>query len=433
MVRRDEACPVQPASRGLIIRASRLVDGTGAPAVHDPTVVVENGRIRKIYAGPAPEGGRPPGSRTLDLRGHTLLPGLIDAHVHLVRPGDGTPFETAVREPDGVLAVAAAENARRALRAGITTVRDCGGMRDATLDLGRARQLGYAILPRLHLCGRPITITGGHCWYFGGEADGAEEIRRMVRRLLKSGVDYIKIMATGGGTVGTMPWLPSFSAEELRAAVEEAHRFGRRVGIHSLCAEATRHVLAAGADQIEHAYFIVDAGGRQEFDPRVADAIAKAGTPVTTTLSVGHYLIEALSRREGRAPKDRELLERWRRMFAQTLENARRMHAAGVRFVAGTDAGWRFTPFDGLVTEIELIREAGASPAEAIAAATSDAAAAMGIGAETGALREGLAADIIAVAGDPLADLGVLRRPAMVMLGGIVVAPEKLDGGLCDL
>jgi imidazolonepropionase-like amidohydrolase len=404
------------------------VDGTGAPAVRDPTVVLENGRVGKIYSGQAPDGGWPPGARTLDLRGHTLLPGLIDAHVHLVLPGDGTPFETSVREPDGVLTVAAGENARRALRAGITTVRDCGGMRDATLDLRRARQLGYAILPRLHLCGRPITITGGHCWYFGGEADGADEIRRMVRRLLKSGVDYIKIMATGGGTVGTMSWLPSFSAEELRAAVDEAHRFGRRVGIHSLCAAATRTVLSAGADQIEHAYFIADADGRQEFEPRVADAIAQAGTPVTTTLSVGHYLIEALSRREARAQGEQDLLERWQSMFARTLENARRMHAAGVRFVAGTDAGWRFTPFDGLVTEIELIREAGASPAEAIAAATSDAAAAMGIGGETGSLREGLAADIIAVAGDPLADLGVLRRPAMVMLGGVVVVPEHSTG-----
>ena len=420
------------AAKDVIIRASRLVDGTGAPAVHDPTVVVENGRIRKIYAGPAPEGEWPPGSRTLDLRGHTLLPGLIDAHVHLVLPGDGTPFETAVREPDGVLAVAAAENARRALRAGITTLRDCGGMRDTTLDLGRARRLGFATLPRLHLCGRPITITGGHCWYFGGEADGIEEIRRMVRRLLKSGVDYIKIMATGGGTAGTMSWLPSFSAEELRAAVEETHRFGRRVGIHSLCAAATRHVLAAAADQIEHAYFIVDAGGRQEFEPRVADAIAQAGTPVTTTLSVGYYLIEALSRLEGPTREDRDLLERWRRMFAESLENARRMHAAGVRFVAGTDAGWRFTPFDGLVTELELIHEAGAAPAEAVAAGTSAAATAMGIGAETGALREGLAADIIAVAGDPLADLGVLRRPVMVVLGGTVVVPEEPHRPLCD-
>jgi imidazolonepropionase-like amidohydrolase len=421
---------VSPASGDLIIRASRLVDGTGAPAVHDPTVVVQNGTIRKIYAGTASEGGWPD-TRILDLRGHTLLPGLIDAHVHLVLPGDGTPFETAVREPDGALAIAAAENARRALRAGITTLRDCGGMRDTTLDLGRARRLGFATLPRLHLCGRPITITGGHCWYFGGEADGIEEIRRMVRRLLKSGVDYIKIMATGGGTLGTMSWLPSFSEEELRAAVEEAHRFGRRVGIHSLCAAATRHVLAAGADQVEHAYFIVDAGGRQEFEPRVADAIAQAGTPVTTTLSVGYYLIEALSRLESPTREDRDLLERWRRMFAESLENARRMHAAGVRFVAGTDAGWRFTPFDGLVTELELIREAGAAPAEAVAAGTSAAAAAMGIGAETGALREGLAADIIAVAGDPLADLGVLRRPVMVVLGGTVVVPEEPHRPLC--
>ncbi len=108
------------------------------------------------------------------------------------------------------------------------------------------------------------------------------------------------------------------------------------------------------------------------------------------------------------------------------------MRAAGVRFVAGTDAGWRFTPFDGLVTELELICETGAAPGEAIAAGTSGAAGAMGIGAETGALGEGLAADIIAVAGDPLADLGVLRRPAMVMLGGVVVVPDKLDRPPCD-
>jgi imidazolonepropionase-like amidohydrolase len=407
--------------RWQIVRATRLIDGTGAPPVVDPTVVIRDGRIHRVVAGAPPTGQWPPDAPVLNLHGQTLLPGLIDAHVHLVLPGDGTPFETTVREPDGVLTLLAAANAGRALRAGITTLRDCGGMRESTLDLRRTQRLGYVVAPRLHLCGRPITITGGHCWYFGGEADGPEGLRSMVRRLLKSGVDYIKIMATGGGTVGTMSWRPSYTMEELRAAVLEAHRFGRRVGVHSLCAEATRHVLAAGADQIEHAHFLVDPSGRQEFEPDVADAIARAGTPVTTTLSVGHYVIRALEALEDRTPDDQAVLDRWHRMFADNMDQAHRLRSAGVRLIAGTDGGWRFTPFDGLVTEMELVAEAGATTQEAIAAATTQAATAMGIDSETGALREGLAADIIAVPGDPLADLDVLRRPSMVMFQGTIV------------
>ncbi len=420
------ALPVSASSSPWsVIRATRLLDGTGAPPLEDPTVVVHDGLIHGVYAGRGPEERWPAGAPILNLTGHTLLPGLIDAHVHLVLPGDGTPFETMVREPDGVLLAIGAFNAQTALRAGITTLRDCGGRRETTLDLRRVQRLGYARIPRLHVCGWPLTVTGGHCWYFGGEADGPEELRREVRTLLKAGADYIKIMATGGGTIGTIAWRPSYSPEELRAAVEEAHRFGRRVGIHSLCGEATRHVLAAGADQIEHANFLVDATGRQQFDPRIADEIARAGTPVTTTLCVGHYVVEALSAREDRTPEEQSQLDRWRRMREGNLDNVRRLRGAGARLVAGTDAGWRFTPFDSLVTEMTLICEAGASPSGAIVAATSGAAEAMGIAGETGALREGMAADIVAVRGDPLADLAILRRPTMVMQAGAIMHAES--------
>jgi imidazolonepropionase-like amidohydrolase len=406
----------------LLVHASRLIDGTGGPPVNDPTVVVHDGVIQGVYAARLSEGGWPPDAPLVDLPGHTLLPGLIDAHVHLVLPGDGTPFETIVRESDEVLLAIAARNARTALLAGITTLRDCGGMRDTTLALRRAQHLGYAVAPRLHLCRCPLTITGGHCWYFGGEADGPEGMRRMVRGLVKSGVDYIKIMGSGGGTLGTISWRPSYTVEELRAAVEEAHRLGRRVGIHCTCADATRNAVAAGADHIEHAWFLRDEAGHQQFEPDVADAVARLGTPVTATLSVGHYLVAAMTQREHDAPTDQTVVERWRRMASANLDNVRRMRRAGVRYVAGTDAGWRYTPFDGLATEIALLQEAGAAPGEAIVAATSAAAEAMGIAGETGALREGLQADMIAVVGDPLSDLAVLRQPAMVMLGGRIVA-----------
>jgi imidazolonepropionase-like amidohydrolase len=233
-------------------------------------------------------------------------------------------------------------------------------------------------------------------------------------------VDYIKIMGSGGGTLGTVSSRPSYTVEELRAAVDEAHRFGRRVGIHCTCADATRNALAAGADHIEHALFLVDESGHQRFEPDLADAVARTGTPVTSTLCVGHYLLAAMTR-QGGEPGDQSPLERWRRMADSNMDNARRMRQAGVRHVAGTDAGWRFTPFDGLATELALLQQAGATPGEAVVAATSGAAEAMGIADETGSLREGLHADMIAVAADPLADLAALRYPAIVMLGGRIV------------
>ncbi|HEV2440070.1 MAG TPA: amidohydrolase family protein [bacterium] len=405
----------------LIVRASRLIDGAGGPPIERPTVVIHRGMIHGVHHGAAPRGEWPAGAPELDMPGHTLLPGLIDAHVHLELPGDGTPFETSARETDGVLLATAIHNAQTALRAGITTLRDCGSMRDTTLELRRAQRLGYAVVPRLHLCRCPVTITGGHCWYFGGEADGPEGVRQMVRGLVKAGVDYIKMMASGGGTLGTRSSRPSYTVEELRAAVEEAHRLNRRVGIHCTCADATRNALAAGADHIEHALFLVDEQGHQEFEPSVADAVAQRHVAVTSTLCVGHFLVDALSAREAATPEDRAAVERWRRMNDANLNNARRMRQGGVRYVAGTDAGWRFTPFDGLVRELELLHDAGMSAMDAVAAGTSAAAAAMGIAGDVGTLRPGLAADMIAVAGDPLEDLGTLRRPAMVMLGGTPV------------
>jgi imidazolonepropionase-like amidohydrolase len=405
-----------------VLRAARVFDGTGGAPIERAAVAVRAGRIEGVYAGWESRGRWPDDAPVTDLPEHTLLPGLIDAHVHLVLPGDGTPLEETVKEADGTLVAIASANARRALHAGITTLRDCGGMRDTTFHLRRAQTHGAALLPRLHLCGVPLTITGGHCWYFGGEADGPAHLRRKVRALAKAGADYIKMMGCGGGTVGTMSWRPSFSEAEVRAAVDEAHALDRRVGIHCLCAGAIERALAAGADQIEHANFLVDAAGHQEHDPRLAEAVARAGTPVALTVSVGRYVIDRLSERAGRlTPGEQATLDRWRRMFDSNLDNASRLRRAGVRFIAGTDAGWRFTPFDGLATEIALLTEAGLSQSDALVAATSGAAAAMGIERETGSLREGLCADVIAVPGNPLDDLEVLRRPALVMRAGTVV------------
>jgi imidazolonepropionase-like amidohydrolase len=404
-----------------LIRADSLIDGTGAAALANAAVLVEGGKIKAVFRGDAPAGLVPDDAARIEIRGGTILPGLIDTHVHLNLPGDGTMLEEAVRESDGVLVATSAWCAARALAAGITTVRDVGGARTTVFDVRRALALGYGHGARILACGQPITITGGHTWYFGGEADGADALRRKVREMAKLGADFIKVMASGGGTVNTMSWLPSYSREELAALADEAHRLGRRITAHCLCASATAMVVDAGFDQIEHGGFIVGPDGQQEFVPAVADKVARAGVPVTSTLAVGGFVLKTLREKQANgplSPEDQRVLERWLRIFDANLSQFRRMHEAGVTWVAGTDAGWRFTAVEGLPLELELMQQGGLSAMQAIVAATGKAAEVIGVADKVGTLRPGLDADLIVVAGNPLDGLGRLRDIRLVMQGG---------------
>lgn len=403
-----------------ILRADRLIDGTGAPPLEPATLVIEGARIAGAFAGEPPPDPIPDGAEILDYRGCTLLPGLIDAHVHLNLPGDGTSLEDAVRETDGVLVATATFGVGRALAAGITTVRDVGGARGTVFELRRAMALGHGHGARIRACGQPITITGGHTWYLGGEADGEDGLRRKVREMVKLGADFIKVMASGGGTVGTMSWLPAYRPEELAAIADEAHRLGRKVTAHCLCAASSEAAVDAGIDQIEHAGFIADRAGRQVFVPATAEKIARAGVPVTSTLAVGGYVVQVMAAKATRTPAEQALLDRWRSMLDENLGQFRRMHELGVRFVAGTDAGWRFTPIEGLPLELQLMHQGGLSPMQALVAATGFCAEIIGIGDEVGTLQPGKAADVIAVAGNPLDDLRRLTDPRLVMQGGAV-------------
>lgn len=408
-----------------VISGSTLIDGTGSAPLQDPVVVVRDGKIAGVFQGKVPEGVVPAGATTLDYRGATLLPGLIDAHVHLNFPADGTSIEELAREPDGVVVAAGASSARRALDAGITTVRDTGSRLTTTFELRRALQLGYGRGPRIRACGQPITITGGHTWYLGGEADGEDQLRRKVRTMVKSGADAIKIMASGGGTLGTTSWLPSFSRGELTAIADEAHRMGRKVTAHCLCAEAIEFAVDAGVDQLEHAGFIVDDAGHQEFVPSIAEKVARAGVAVTSTLAVGGFVVKTMEARTQRTPEDQALLDQWRRMLDENLSHMRQLREAGVQLIAGTDAGWRFTPFDGLAEELALLHESGMPAMDALMAATSRSAEVMGIESELGTVQEGQVADIIAVHGDPLKDLRTLSNVRLVLQGGV---PRVIDG-----
>ncbi|MBV9811480.1 MAG: amidohydrolase family protein, partial [Acetobacteraceae bacterium] len=259
-----------------------------------------------------------------------------------------------------------------------------------------------------------------HTWPWGGEADGEDGCRRIVRLMCKRGADFIKVMATGGGTVGTLSWLPSFRPEELRALADEAHRNGRMATAHALCGRAISDVIDAGFDQIEHASFITGPNAPQHYEPAIGEKIARAGIPVTGTLAVGGAILRELGDKPNPAPEERAYIDRWRRMYDENLDQCRRMREAGVTFVAGTDAGWRFTRFDDLVLEMQLMHAAGMPEAEAIFAATGRAADVVRIADRAGRLKPGLAADVLVVAGNPLDDLARLRDIRLVMQGGVV-------------
>ncbi|GGH29579.1 amidohydrolase [Alsobacter metallidurans] len=403
-----------------LIKADRLIDGTGAAPVRDAVLVVDAGKIVSVHQGQAPEGLVPPGAEVLDFPGCTVMPGLIDTHVHLNLPGDGTSLEDAVREPEGVLVATSVMTAQRALAAGITTVRDVGAVGSTAIHVRRALQLGYGLGPRVLACGQPITITGGHTWYMGGEADGEDGLRHKVRHMVKLGADFIKVMGSGGGTLNTISYKPSYRREEMIALADEAHRLDRKITVHCLCAESTDYAVEAGVDQIEHAGFIADAQGNQRYDAAVVDRLAKSGIPVTSTLAVGGAVLRTMRAIAQRTAAEEALLTRWIKMFDENLLHFRKMREAGVRFVAGTDAGWRFTPFDGLPFEMQLMHDGGMPNDEAITAGTGYAAEVIGIADKVGTLKPGLAADVIVVGGDPTADLKALDDLRLVMQNGVV-------------
>lgn len=275
MRNQEKAMTVQHTDGPTIIRAGWLIDGTGAEPRRDVVLTVENGIITRVD-----ETGAVPHGSVLDLAEYMVLPGLINMHTHIVMPGDGTPFAEWMELPDELLLLQAHRNVLTALETGVTTIRDCGGKGVLTFRLREAIRRGIVAGPRLVLSGRPLTITGGHCRYLGGEVDGPEGMRHAARQLLKEGADFIKIMASGGGTVGTHSQFPSFDVAELRAAIHEAHKIGKLASCHCIATESIINAVEAGTDHIEHCSFMAP-DTSQLYDEQVARQVADAEISVT--------------------------------------------------------------------------------------------------------------------------------------------------------
>ena len=293
-------------------------------------------------------------------------------------------------------------NALTALHSGVTTIRDCGGKGTLMFQLRDAIRRGIVPGPRFVLSGRPLTITGGHCRYFGGEVDGVDEMRLAARQLLKEGADFIKIMASGGGTVGTYSQYPAFDVDEMRAAIHEAHKIGKRASCHCIAQGSIANALDAGTDHIEHCSFMAP-DTTQHYDEQLAQRVASQGVYVTPTLQV---------MRKGR-------------MGEGNISVIRNLHELGVPLVAGNDAGWLSTGFGDFYRELQCLEECGLTPLEAIHAATGRAADACQLRGVVGTVAPGCIADLLVVKGDPTSDLGVLADPLMVLQAGRVIVDRR--------
>lgn len=410
------------------LRAARVFDGTRFLS-DGATVLVEEGRI----AGVERFGCDLPDGCDVTTFAGTLLPGLIDSHVHLVTDGGPAALDRVAGYTDDEIDEVVTDSLRRQLAAGVTTVRDLGDRGYAVVDR-RDRQRGSAVLePRIVAAGPPITTPGGHCHFMGGEVEGRDQIGAAVRERVERGVDVVKVMASGGmATVGTDVTAPQFSLDDLRLVVDDAHAAGLPVAAHAHASLAVDQAVALGVDSIEHAsYLQPPAPGAAVFTGpgppppgRASDEqlerLAASGIAVCPTLG-GFSLrmlldappqIVANMRRSGVTPET--LVEARTSML-------RRMAAAGVRFVSGADAGIVPPKAHGRYAEAVIELADVLDMVTALTSATSVAAEVCGLGASTGRLAAGLDADLLVLDGDPSVDADALRRPVHVVLRGRAV------------
>jgi len=385
--------------RTFAIRAARLFDGTGETCTNDPLVIVEDGRIVRVEQGVTP----PPGMELLDLPGATLLPGLIDPHVHLGFDAAPSPIERLVSRSDTEVLESMTVAATIQLAAGVTTVRDLG---DRDYLAVRLRDENHGGLPTILAAGPPITTVDGHCAVLGGTVTGAAAIRAAVRERAERGSDIVKIMASGGGmTTTTKMYEPQFTRDELAAAVDEAHRVGLPLTVHAHAVDAIRNALAVGVDGIEHCSFLT-ADGVDAAEDVVAELVARQ-IPVTSALGMRPV--------EG-APPPPPMVQR--NMVAMKVAIAG-LFTRGALVMAGPDAGIApQKPHGVLPHALADMVELGLETAAVLRANTSVAAAALGLGATKGQVAPGFDADLLAVDGDPVADIAALLRPVAVFARG---------------
>jgi imidazolonepropionase-like amidohydrolase len=371
-----------------VLKGATLIDGTGSDPLKDALVVIEAGRIQ--YAGNAEKTQIPGEAEIIDLTGKTVIPGLIDAHIHMDLHGMANTYEENLVE-DKLRAIRAVKEMQATLHSGITTVRNVGSVNHIDFAVKEAIESGLFEGPRILTSGKIISMTAAGNDYFLGmyrEADGCDEVRKAAREQLKAGADFLKLMATGAYmNPGGVPGAPQLSRAEMAAAVEEAAKLGRKVAAHAHGKQGIIDAIEAGVATIEHGTFI---------DDEVIELMLDRGVYLVPTIAVGYLMLKHGS--ENGIPEF--MLEKTRKTEHECAENLRRAIRAGVLTAFGTDAGTNYNYHGQNALELYLLVEQGyMTPLQAIESATRVSAGALGLSSETGTIERGKAADLVVVNG----------------------------------
>jgi len=358
-------------------------------------------------------------SACFDFPNHTILPGLINCHVHLCKPSNGVPFYH--RQSRDEARAYASRNLEQELQSGVTTIRDCGDLEGVLLDLRCSMPAKQR--PRMVLCGPPLTVSQGHAHFLGGVSEGYQGLRKAVERWVGKGADFIKLIATGGGTPGTHPAYAAYSVADMSVVVKAAHACGKKVSAHCRGIPGIKNAIDAGIDHMEHACFELP-DGTLRFDTAVAEKMAEAKIVVTPTIQLyrdAQCFLESKLESKGLTNAEHAQLAGLTQTIPQKYKALRGFIDAGVPCVAGNDAGLPYTGFGCLWQELDAMISGGMTTLQAIRAGTQTAAEALGMAAQIGSISVGKAADLLVVEGNPLADISTLKRVCMVMRAGQIV------------
>jgi imidazolonepropionase-like amidohydrolase len=397
----------------IAIRNTRLIDGAGA-VVERATVVIRGTTIAAV--GTSKDVAIPRGATRVDGRGFTLLPGLIDCHVHLCLGGEPDVVEAIARETPFLTLLKSSRAARHTLEAGFTTVRDVGARDYSIFALKQAIDTGLVPGPRIVGAGLAICMVGGHARFIGQEVEGTDQVRTAVRAQMAAGADVIKVIASGGVlTPGTSPDQAQMTPDELRAAVEEAQLGGRKVAAHAHGASGMKNAIHAGVHSIEHATLM---------DDDAAILMKQRGVFMVPTLSA---LATTAGCRTGCGVPE-SALEKAKAMTKRHALSFKKAHRSGILIAMGTDAGTPFNYHGENAQELDRMAGFGMTPMEALVASTSAAARLLGIQDQVGTIAKGKQADLVLFDGNPLKRIDLLRDRSRIV--GVMKAGRFMAGPL---
>jgi len=403
-----------PAKSLKAVKFGKLWDARGKLWTN-AIVLIEDDKIKSVTTNPS---DIPPHAQIIDLSRYTGIPGLIDVHTHMTIYTDETPGQPMLpqltKNPPAVEVFLARKGALRTLEAGVTTVRDLGADQYEDIAMRDLINHGEIIGPRMFVCGYGLTVTStpykpGLNPPAGGIADGVPEVLRAVRQQVAAGADVIKLYASTG-TDDDVTQFQTYSYDEIKAAVDAAHQFGKKIAIHSYGPDGARDAVRAGTDSLEHA---------TDMDDATIQEMARRGTFYVPTIDHNRYYLDnwqKIGYADGFQEKTKAFIER-------NLETARKAHKAGVKFAMGSDA--IYTMFGENTRELAWFVKAGMTPEQALRTATTNAAELLGHATDLGAVAPGYFADLVAVEGDPLSNIDIaIKNVRWVMKSGQVVVDK---------